>query len=66
MARACSTRQSGMLIVTLTCASRSSRVRTSMSRSTSGDFVMIPTGLPYSAHTSRHPRVNRYEASSGW
>ena len=31
-----------------------------------GDFVTMPHEFLYSAHTSRHPRVSRYEASSGW
>ena len=37
-----------------------------MSRSMSGDLVMMPTGFWYSAQTSRQPRVSRYDASSGW
>jgi hypothetical protein len=32
----------------------------------SGAFVMIPTGLRYSAHTSRHPRVSPSSCSAGW
>ncbi len=37
-----------------------------MSRSMSGDLVMMPAGFAVSTQTSRQPRVSRYDASSGW
>ena len=59
IARAFVSSQKGQLTAIEKRALRVSSWNTSMSRSTSGAFVMIPTGCRYSAHTSRHPRVSR-------
>jgi len=58
MAWACSRFQSGTLTLTDTRAGPLDLLEQVESRSISGDLVMIPTGLRYSAQTSRHPRVS--------
>jgi hypothetical protein len=55
-----------MLTVTNAEATRASSVNTSTSRSISADLVMIAAGFACATQTSRHARVNRYDASSGW
>ncbi len=65
IARALSGSHSGTDTLTPTRATCASRESTSRSRSMSGALVMMPTGLRYSAHTSRQRRVSRYDASSG-
>ncbi len=59
MARAFASFQKGTLTITESRATRDSSWSTSMSRSMRGAFVMMPTGLRYSAQTSRQPRVRR-------
>ena len=66
IARARSGSQNGMLTVTKAEATRASSVNTSTSRSISADLVMIAAGFACATQTSRHARVNRYDASSGW
>ena len=66
MARAFSGSQNGMLTVTCAEATAVRLASTSTSRSTSADLVMMAAGFARSTHTSRQPRVSRYDASSGW
>ncbi len=64
--RATSSSANGMLKYTLIQASSCRRLSTSRSRCTRTPFVMMATGLRYSAQTSRQARVSSNDASIGW